>query len=197
MMLRQRPTPFDGERWLFEPKWDGWRCVAVAHGGRASLYSRNGNDLTRRFPTVAAALSSLPAETVLDGELVILDGDGCPDFAALMRRHGAPCLLAFDMPALAGRDLCAEGVEDRKARLRDVIAARSDPTLQNTDWIAGEGRALFEAIRERGMEGIVAKKLDSRYVSGQRTGAWVKVKVPGYAPDRPEWLESRRAGEPA
>ena len=192
MLLQQRREPFDGDRWLFEPKWDGWRCIAAAHGGRASLYSRNGNDLTRRFPSVAAALASLPAGTVLDGELVILDPDGCPDFSALMRRQGAPCLLAFDMLAERGRDICEEPVEDRKARLRDVTAGLDHAALQNTDWIAGEGRALFGAVRARGMEGIVAKRLGSRYAPGQRSGAWVKIKVPGYAPDRAEWFRNRQ-----
>ena len=94
MLLAQRPEPFDAGRWLFEPKWDGWRCIAVAHGGRGSLYSRNGSDLTRRFSSVAAALAVLPAGTVLDCEFVVLDRDGCSDFSALRRRQGAPCLLA-------------------------------------------------------------------------------------------------------
>jgi bifunctional non-homologous end joining protein LigD len=164
--------------------------------GRAGLLSRNGNDLTARFTSMADALGQLPDGAVIDGELVVLDGDGYPDFAALMRRKGTPALLTFDVLALAGRDLCAAPIEDRKGRLADLMSGVTGPIIQNTDGIVGEGRALFDLVQTRGMEGIVAKRLGSRYAPGQRTDAWVKIKVPGYAPERwADWFDRGGRGQ--
>ena len=76
ILLTQRRDAFDGGDWLFEPKWDGWRCIAAVRQGRTRLLSRNGNDLTARFPSVSDTLGQLPDGTLVDGELVVLDGDG-------------------------------------------------------------------------------------------------------------------------
>jgi bifunctional non-homologous end joining protein LigD len=103
-----------------------------------------------------------------------------------MRRRGAPCLLTFDLLRVGGRDVCDEPIEHRKTRLADLISGRTSRLIQYTGGLVGEGSALFDVIQARGMEGIVAKRLGSAYVPGRRTGAWVKVKVPGYAPDRRE-----------
>jgi bifunctional non-homologous end joining protein LigD len=169
--------------------------------GRARLLSRNGNDLTARFHGAADALRQLPDGTVIDGELVVLDSGGYPNFAALMRGQGAPCLLAFDLLMLDDRDLCAEPIENRKRRLTDMLSALAGPGVQNTDWMVGEGRALFELVKARGMECIVAKRLGSRYAPGRRSGSWVKIKVPGYAPERwADWFDrgrQQRHSEPA
>ncbi len=161
--------------------------------GRVRLLSRNGNDLTARFHRVADALRQLPDGTVIDGELVVLDSGGYPDVAALMRGQGAPCMLAFDLLGLDDRDLCAEPIEDRKRRLTDMLSGLAGPGVQNTDWMVGEKRALFERVKARGMEGIVAKRLGSRYAPGRRSGSWVKIKVSGYAPDRwADWFDRGR-----
>lgn len=192
MLLNQRRDPFDGARWLFEPKWDGWRALALVDGGRSLLLSRNGHDLTKSFPAVAEAVRALPSGAILDGELVVLDGQGRPDFDALMRRDGAPRLLAFDVLSVRSRDICSEPLEERKRRLEALVADLADAALQKTDGIVGEGQALFKLVRSREMEGVVAKRLGSPYLPGRRTGAWVKVKVPGYAPDRAEWFERSR-----
>lgn len=138
--------------------------------------------------------------TVIDGEIVVLDADGCPDFAALMRSQGPPSFLVFDVLAVAGRDVCDQPLDDRKRRLTDVVSGLAGPVVQITDGIIGEGRALFEVVAARGMEGIVAKRLGSRYTPGRRSDSWVKIKVPGYAPDRwSEWFDggAQREREPA
>ncbi len=138
MLPTHRREHFDGEGWLFEPKWDGWRCIAVVRDGRARLVSRNGNDLTPRFPAVANALEHLPEGTVVDGEIVVLDTDGFPNFAALMRRQGSPCLLAFDLLAIGGSNICDQPFEDRKSRLAELVSGITSRAIQNTEWIIGE-----------------------------------------------------------
>ena len=130
MLLKHCREAFDGARWLFKPKWDGWRCLAAVQDGRAMLLSRNGRDLTRGIPGVPQALSALPSGTVLDGELVILNAEGRPEFDTLMRR-GCTCLVAFDLLRLDGRDVCAEPIEERKRRLADVVASLADPHLEH------------------------------------------------------------------
>lgn len=162
--------------WLFEVKWDGYRVLAVVGDGRATLLSRSGHDVTGRFGGVARALADAVSAgaCVLDGELCALDRAGRPDFALLQRGGGAPVLVLFDLLELNGEPLLALPLEERRRRLEEVVD-RVGPILLSEAF--EDGSALLEAVRARGLEGIVAKRRGSRYQPGKRTRDWLKVKV--------------------
>jgi bifunctional non-homologous end joining protein LigD len=179
MLASSGRLPDDDGRWAYEPKWDGFR--AIVHGnGRTVVWSRRGTDLTDRFPELAGLAAAVPADTVLDGELVVLDGSGRPDFEAIRRRgllgriEGQATFVAFDVLRLGGRDLLAERFRGRRAALEDLQL--SGPGWCTTPSHHGDGAALFDATREQGLEGVVAKRLDSPYRPGVRTKLWLKTK---------------------
>ena len=186
MLCTLGTLPVDESRWSFEPKWDGFRALVHLDGSRARVLSRRGSDLTERCPELAPLARAVRSSCVLDGELVVLDGDGKPDFEA-MRRRGllgrveAPLLfVAFDLLALNGDLLTARPWRSRRAAL--VRLAVEGPGWTTTRSYIGEGRALFDATREQGLEGVVAKRLDSAYRPGVRSRAWLKVKHMRTAP---------------
>jgi DNA ligase D-like protein (predicted ligase) len=178
-------APFSSDEYLFEVKWDGLRCVLfVAPDRSVRLHDRGLNDLTPLLPEVAAATSQIAPGTVLDGELVATDGEGRPDHQALRRRLAAGAslanetplaYLAFDALYVEGRPLLRQPLHRRKARLRKAVV--SGGHIYVPDHIAGEGVELFEACLERGLEGVMAKHLESTYVPGQRSPFWLKVKA--------------------
>jgi len=190
MLAETGKDAFDGDDWIFELKHDGVRLVCVRGGARPRLLSRNRRDLAAAFPEIADALARLPCDDfVLDGEVVALDDRGVSSFERLQRRlHlgdaaavarasvAVPVVLyAFDLLAVAGRDLRALPLERRKELLQRLVPRLG--LIRYSDHVAGAGRALFEAVSERGGEGIVAKRLGSRYLSGKRTREWLKVKA--------------------
>ena len=199
MLCTLGPLPADESRWSFEPKWDGFRAFVHADGAKVRVLSRQGTDLTGRCPEVAPLARAVRRSCLLDGELVVLDGDGRPDFEA-MRRRGlsgkveAPLLfVAFDLLAVNGDPLTDQPWRTRRAEL--VRLGVEGPGWTTTRSYVGEGRTLFDATRDQGLEGVVAKRLDAPYRSGVRSRAWVKTKhmraaafvVGGYAlpdPDR-------------
>ncbi|MCY4456010.1 MAG: ATP-dependent DNA ligase [Chloroflexi bacterium] len=175
--------------WAYEPKWDGFRALAWSAGadGEPRLDSRNERPLLRYFPELRGALDALPAGTVVDGEIVVVTGD-VTDFDALQQRiHPAESrierlsaetpaqLVAFDLLAIDGEDLRAEPFETRRARLEALLGGLDAPwslTPSTHDLAtAEEWHARFEAA---GCDGIVAKRLDGRYVEGKRD--MVKIK---------------------
>jgi bifunctional non-homologous end joining protein LigD len=165
----------DGPEWTFEVKWDGYRVIAAVEGGEATLRSRNGNDLTERFAAVARALPAAlrTADCVLDGEVCALDEEGRPRFSLLQHGGGTLALYAFDILERDGRGLTGLPLHER----RDVLAE----TLVPGDVIRlslgfDDGEALLENARRLGLEGVIAKRRSSRYLSGRRSDAWVKVK---------------------
>jgi ATP-dependent DNA ligase len=173
---------------LYEPKWDGYRLVVVRTGGSTRVWSKQGRDLTDRFPdVVAAAVAQVPAGTVLDGEVVIWNGSRL-DFGLLQQRMVTPAgriaalaaahpasYVAFDLLAAGGTDLRAWTLTRRRAALAD-LAARWAPPLQlspaTTD--PAEARTWFHDYRPAGVEGLVAKGAGTRYAPGRRE--WLKVK---------------------
>ena len=178
-------APFDGEEWLFEVKWDGFRVEAVIDGGRVRIWTRGEQDAARYFGDFLEPPSWIAASSaIVDGEVIALDAGGEPDFALLQERiksRGLPTLPnpflyeVFDLLYLDGRSLLDEPLETRRRLLADVLVA--DPRVRLSEHIETAGLAFFEAARERGLEGIMAKRRTSPYAAGKRTLDWQKIKI--------------------
>ncbi len=184
---RVREVP-DGD-FIYELKWDGIRAMIVLDEGEITIRSRNHRDITEKFPELLVAEEAFRNTSgVFDGEIVCLDQDGRPDFRQIINRiqrsgeasirrasekHPAHCYL-FDCLYLDGRALIGDPVERRRAWLEDSV--RRDTPYRVSEALE-DGHALFEAVKEMGLEGIVAKERGSRYYPGRRSRVWLKVKV--------------------
>lgn len=173
--------PPEGDQWQHEIKYDGYRTQIVVGDGMAWAFTRNGYDWSQQYRPIIEAVRQLHCSSVvLDGEIVVQDEHGRSDFGALQATitHHPDRLLfyAFDLLGINGRDLRAVPLVDRRECLADLIGDH-DPTglIQYSAHIVGDGAAMFEAADAMGLEGIVSKKLHSRYRSGRST-AWLKVK---------------------
>jgi bifunctional non-homologous end joining protein LigD len=210
MLQRTLPTGFiapclptktttlpSGGQWLHEIKHDGFRIIARKSNGRVRLYSRPGNDFTRRFPLIVEALARLRSRScIVDGEAVACDDNGVASFD-LVRHHranGSEFLYAFDLIELNGDDLRRDPLEVRKATLASVLA-KAGPGIRFNEHIEGDGPTVFAHACKLGLEGIVSKCKDSAYRSG-RSPDWLKMKNPT-APavrreEEEEWGEKKR-----
>src|SRR6058998_3733081 len=171
--------PPRGPGWLFELKWDGVRVLALRDKGRVELWARSGARVTARYPEIAAALAPLAG-----GDLA-LDAEGRPSFERLQRRmhlvrdvaRAAAAVPAtayfYDCLALFGRDLRGLALADRKALLRELFPAPA--AVRYADHVEGDGAEFLAAACKAGLEGVVAKRADSRYLGGRRT-EWRKIK---------------------
>jgi bifunctional non-homologous end joining protein LigD len=175
------PTKTDklpsGDLWLHEIKHDGFRVIARKEGERVRLYSRPGNDMTRRFPLIVEALARLRSRScVIDGEAVACDDNGLASFERIRyRRHdGDVFLYAFDLIELNGDDLRRDPLQVRKATLASILA-KARPGIRLNKHIEGDGPTVFAHACKMGLEGIVSKRKDSAYRSG-RSPDWVKMK---------------------
>ena len=168
-----------GDGWHFEPKWDGFRAIVRVRGGEATLTSRNGNDLTARFPAAAhaAAHAMRSAEAVLDGEVCALDERGRSSFSALQQGTGTLVLVLFDAIELDGEPLVDLPLAERRRRLEQAVDPSTGSVVLSPSFVDGD--ALLLVAQQRGLEGIVAKRVDSRYTPGRRSAEWRKVKVKG------------------
>ena len=169
----------EGAEWVFEPKWDGYRALATVRGGETRLTSRNGNDLTQRFQdaTRAAARALRTPSAVLDGEVCALDDEGRSSFGLLQRGGGQQVLVLFDVLELDGEPLVERPLAERRERLERAIDARVGGVALSPQF--DDGDALLEAAREQGLEGVVAKRIASKYQPGRRSPDWRKVKLRG------------------
>jgi bifunctional non-homologous end joining protein LigD len=190
MLATSVDEPFDNPDWLFEIKWDGYRAVAFIQHGEVRLVSRNQNNLTAQFPELGDLPRLVKAESaVLDGEIVALDDEGRPSFSLMQqrtgfqppgkkrlpRREGVPVLYyAFDLLYLDGYDLRKVPLEKRKDILQSILV--KGDVVHFSDHYAEKGRDLFAAAKQRGLEGILAKKGDSTYQE-ERTRDWLKIKI--------------------
>ena len=169
----------EGSRWRYEAKWDGYRVIAVKDGRQVTLFSRNKNDLTPRYPAVARALAELPCkDAVMDGEVIAVDHDGRPSFALLQNaghEAGARVLLVvFDLLWLDGQDLTREPLDDRQRLLRQLTAGSR---IQSSDPLPASAREVVTAVRRLGLEGVVAKDGSSIYEPGMRGNSWFKCRL--------------------
>lgn len=169
----------EGDEWLHEQKFDGYRIVAELHDGRVRLLSRRFKDWTAEFPSIAAAVATLPVErAILDGEVAAVLPDGRTSFQALQQALGGGGTLAyfvFDVLAIDREDLTSRPLEERKARLRALLARSRSKLLRYSDHVIGQGGAFFALACERQLEGIVSKRRDAPYRPGRGT-SWVKTK---------------------
>ena len=205
MLAKAGTMPTAPALYAFEIKWDGIRAVAYLNKGKLRLLSRNHKDITAQYPELAALASSLPdSRLVLDGEIVALGVDGRPSFSRLQHRMGlsSPRMIAkvgseipatyiiFDILYHDGR-LCVDLPYSERRRILEALSV-SGPAWQTPAHKSGEGPAMLTASREVGLEGIMAKRLDSKYEAGKRSGAWLKIKnqrrqelvIAGWVPGR-------------
>ena len=174
-------APPDGEGWIFEMKFDGYRILLAAAGETVRLHTRNGHDWTARFPVIAKAAAGLGLDgALIDGEAVVLDGKGRSDFGALQRalkgEGGATSFFAFDLLAAGGKDLRKLPLVQRKARLKRLLGrhGRAGPIFF-TDHVEENGAAMLRTLCARGFEGIIAKRAAAPYRS-RRSRDWLKIK---------------------
>ena len=180
MLLFRSETLPEGPEWVYELKLDGYRAIAIKSGGKVRLRSRNNNDFTAKYPTIVKALAALPDEAVIDGELVAFDASGRPSFNALQNRGSGSAPLfyyIFDVLVLAGRRLTGEPLEVRREVLLTKVLPKFKEPIRHAPALEGSLRALLKAVRAHGFEGLIAKRRDSRYEPGQRSGAWRKMRV--------------------
>ncbi len=169
----------EGEAWEYELKLDGYRALAVKHEGQVTLFSRNRKRFDGRFPAVAAAFAGLPDETIIDGEIVAIDESGRPSFSRLQNfsaNADAITFYAFDMPMWKGEDLRRQPLDKRRELLRSKAMPKL-PAIHFSDDFAADAEKMISAVREQGLEGIVAKRRDSFYEPGRRNGAWLKMRI--------------------
>jgi bifunctional non-homologous end joining protein LigD len=170
-----------GDGWEFEVKWDGYRAIATVSQSVAMLTSRNGNDLTTRFEHVAKEVAKAvkTPDCVLDGEVCALDDTGRSSFSAMQQgKPGTPLVYyVFDVLEIEGEPLVDLPLVERRKRLEALLDKRNRTVRLSEAF--DDGNALFEAATEQRLEGIMAKRLDSRYAQGKRTRDWLKVKTHG------------------
>jgi bifunctional non-homologous end joining protein LigD len=158
----------EGDGWQYEVKFDGYRALAIKTGGAVRLRSRNDKDFTKRYPGVVAALSALPDETVIDGELVALNAAGKPAFQLLQNGGTNVHFYAFDVLMLSGKDVTGEPLVKRRELLENRVLPRLTELVRCSPVLEASLSDLVQSIRAQGLEGLVAKRADSRYEPGQR-----------------------------
>ncbi|MCI0416817.1 non-homologous end-joining DNA ligase [bacterium] len=170
-----------GKDWVYELKLDGYRALGMKNGKNVQLISRNGNNLNRRYPELARALTELPFEAILlDGEIVVLDEQGRPSFQRLQDLGGGDTdrsiyYYAFDLLNFHGRDLRKLPLLQRKEILQSILP--KDRIVRYAAHLEAETDSFVTEVRKLGIEGVVAKRKTSLYESGKRTGSWVKFKL--------------------
>ncbi|ASW04089.1 hypothetical protein CJU94_37450 (plasmid) [Paraburkholderia aromaticivorans] len=192
MLATVRKQPFSDEEWLFELKYDGFRCLVRKSSRTVDLVSRAGNPLNVSFPEIVEAVAAVRGEFVIDAELTVDEESGRSSFDRLQRRavtkraisvraamrENPARLYVFDVLALGSNDLRKLPLSERIRHLRDAF--ESTQTMLHASGIVGAGEWVFDQVRMRDLEGMVAKRLASPYTRG-RTRDWLKVKNPGYS----------------
>jgi len=180
MLARPVNSLPSGPNWVYELKLDGYRALVLKSRGEVTLFSRRGNNLNVPFPSIARAFGFLPDDTMMDGELVVLDDRGKPSFSALQHSRFTPEMLhfyAFDVIAFQGRDVRKLPLGERRRLLEErALKGMRDPVRLSAVFHSAPN-TLIAAAKKAGLEGVVGKRTDSRYESGERSGAWVKFKT--------------------
>ncbi len=187
MLAKETEKPFDDKNWLYEIKWDGYRAIAEIKNarlndsfgqGNVKLYSRNGITFENSYPIVIQELEKFKQNAVLDGEIVVLNDEGHPEFQLLQHyesnTHRPINFCVFDILSLNGKNTCELPLTERKILLQSII--KKSPVIKYSEHIAENGIAFFNVSTEKNLEGIMAKKADSQYYIGKRTNEWLKIK---------------------
>jgi len=198
MPLSRKPAPFDHPEWVFELKYDV-RSLAIIHGGRCELISRNGHPFNSFSDLRKGLTSPYQGKTVLDGEIVCLDKRGKPRFNDLLFHRGEPCFFAFDLLMAGGKDLRSERLTDRKHELRRLLSKVPESRMQYVEHIEQHGKALFDKVCKMDLEGMVAKYSHGPYITEAQQTTWFKIKNRNYSQmeGREKLFERERHQEPA
>ncbi len=178
MLAKETENPFDDKNWLFEIKWDGYRAVTEKKENEILLYSRNGINFQYTYPIIVDQLQHIKQDAVLDGEVVVLNDEGQPDFQLLQHyseNQDQPIqYYIFDLLKLNGHETTDLSLIERKELLQKIIP--ENEVIKYSDHIFEYGKSFFQVSKEKNLEGIMAKKIDSKYYSGKRTSEWLKIK---------------------
>jgi ATP-dependent DNA ligase len=169
----------DGPDWVFEIKFDGYRALAINANGKLSLYSRKRKSFSRQYQHVFEALRDLPQNTAVDGEIVALDDEGRPNFNFLQHSRSQAKRIhyfVFDLLVYDNHDLMHLPLVDRREILKSKVTFRS-PRVRIADYFETSAETMLTSAREQGLEGVVAKRKNSLYEAGKRTGAWAKFRL--------------------
>jgi DNA ligase D-like protein (predicted ligase) len=180
MLLLRTEKLLEGSEWCYEIKLDGYRAIAFKKGGKVQLRSRNDNDFSARYPSIAEALTTLPDNTVVDGEVVALDAEGKPSFNLLQNygsAKGPLVFFLFDLLILSGRDVMTESLDVRRTLLEQQVLPKLREPIRFSPELDASLADLIAAVKAQGFEGLVAKKRTSNYEPGLRSGAWQKMRV--------------------
>jgi DNA ligase D-like protein (predicted ligase) len=168
-----------GPTWLYEVKFDGYRAIAVKSGGRPNLFSRRRNSFNGQYSLVFDALAGLPDNTVIDGEVLALNEAGRPDFNLLQHYRTEASRIhyfVFDLLVYNNRDLTQLPLIERRQIMKAVLKLESS-RIRITDYFEASAEDMLSAARGQGLEGVVAKRRDSRYEAGKRSGSWAKYRL--------------------
>jgi bifunctional non-homologous end joining protein LigD len=178
MLAKLHDEPFSDPDWIYEIKWDGYRAIAEINKKEPRLYSRNGLSFKDDYPGIFEELKKIKKHVVLDGEIVALDAEGKPKFQLIQQYEmggDVPiCYYVFDCLYVNGKSIEDKPLLERKEILKDLLP-ESD-LVKYCDHVPGQGAEFFKAIKKQGLEGMIAKRADSTYSEGNRSGSWLKVK---------------------
>jgi DNA ligase D-like protein (predicted ligase) len=180
LLLKADALPDDPAAWLYQLKLDGYRAIAFKTGGQVHLRSRNDNDFALRFPSIVKGLARLPDDAVIDGEVVAFDAEGRPSFNVLQNYGTAPdpvVYFVFDVLVLRGIDVRRKTLVERLALLANKVLPKLVEPARDTVALDASLPVLVASVKAQGLEGLVAKRRDSRYEPGLRSGAWQKMRV--------------------
>jgi len=169
----------DGPDWVYEIKLDGYRALAFNSSGKLGLCSRNQKSFHRQYRQIFEALRDLPLETVVDGEIVALDNEGRPNFNFLQHSRTQAsriCYFVFDLLVYQNWDMTELPLIERRELLKSVLKFKS-PRIRIAEYFDTSAKAMLESTAEQGLEGVVAKRKDSKYQAGKRSGAWSKYRL--------------------
>ena len=180
MLATQTDTIFNDPNWIYEIKWDGYRILAHITDGRVTLFSRNGNDYSEAYPLLKNELSEVVQDVILDGEVVVVNQEGVPNFQALQHYDsrttpGELRYYVFDMLFLNGHEMTDLPLLDRKSLIPEVIEGFDHVLF--CDHVEDMGKTFYERAIDAGLEGVIAKKKNSTYAPGYRTEDWLKIKA--------------------
>jgi len=178
MLASETENSFDDKGWLFEIKWDGYRAIAEKNDDEILLYSRNGLNFLHTYPVVVNQLNNITEDVIIDGEIVVFNDNGNPDFQLLQHyseNQDRPIqYYVFDLIKLNGHDTISLSLLERKELLQKIIP--ENEVIKYSDHILEHGKSFFSVSKEKNLEGIIAKKITSRYYPGKRTTEWLKIK---------------------